>query len=117
MSINQMYIKPKEGGWHHFYFPQSTFADQMTRLKIWHPYEMIILRRQGELYFFANCVAWCLGHAEPHQAIQNYVVRDKIHTLENVGGLFLKEDAVRELAANSNQAFIQWLDAYVQPVP
>lgn len=105
---------PNQAGWHYFYFPNSFLPQQDGT----HFYEMIILRRKGNLYFFSNSVAWCLGHPEPHEAIQQHVPKKKLLTFDSVGGYFLDEDAVFELAAKSDpnvaQAFLQWFEGYLQ---
>ena len=79
---------------------------------------MIVLRRQGDLYFFANCIAWCLGHTEPHKAVEQHVPDDQLHTIQNVGGQFLKREGVYTLASqsdpNKTASFQKWFDSYIQ---
>ena len=109
-----MDIRPSEGGWHHFYFPLRTFDHQDNRV----PYEMVVLRRQGVLYFFTHCVAWCLGHANPRKAVEEHVPSVNLYTLSGVGGQFLKAEGVRAFADQSNvnaaDSFLQWFNPYVQ---
>lgn len=75
--------------------------------------EMIVVRDQNTLYYFANSVAWCLGKDfNPHEFIQKH--HDKGHTLDWISGIFLKEDGVRELATHSiiKTSFLTWFDDY-----
>lgn len=99
--------------WTHFYIPSSTFKHQQNQL----PYEMIVYRDDvNELYFFGNTIAWCLGHPVPHEAIQQLVDNQYLHTLDWGSGQFLNSEGVFHLVNKSDpvhaKSFIAWFIAY-----
>lgn len=90
--------------WTHFYIPSPSL-----------PCEMIVVRDQGILYYFANSIAWCLGHSVPHQAVQQFISPDHKHHFEWISGTFLKDDGIQELIQHSDAAQIQIFLTWYQP--
>ncbi|KAG8175203.1 hypothetical protein JTE90_022626 [Oedothorax gibbosus] len=109
-----MYRYPDNDGWHYFYFPRSFLGHQDGT----HFYEMIVLRRGGDLFFFSNSVAWCLGHSVPHEAVEQNLRKEKLLSFDNVGGYFLDEDGVLDLVYKSDEdkrsKFLEWFVDYLQ---
>lgn len=103
-------IVPREGSFHRFQFPLNTFNFPNPSV----PYEMIVFQYQGELYFFGHCVAHCLGHASPHEAIATMDSRF-LHRIPPVSGIFLKKEGVLALEATvPRPTFLNWLEHYVK---
>lgn len=102
---------PSENSFVHFQFPPNTFDHQDPIL----PYEMIVYKYRGELFYFGHCVARCLEFPKPHEAMK--LVRAHHRDLSAVSGIFLKQDGIRALAGHApvnGTSFMDWLHMYEQ---
>lgn len=98
--------------WSHFKFNLRDYKQT--------PCEMIVYQdKKGDLFFFGNSVAFCLGYNPPHHAIQDFVDSNHKHSIPLGSGVFLDDQGIKQLTQKSTRLgntrlFKVWYNRYIQ---